>query len=115
MMNSGSRPWAERPQHPFDVLLTAIGEQTRRDYRRDLRELLMRYRKRHKRPPEGDAEEVIGALVDEFEGSAPAADMTEVERFLFEIGCDREAVTRFREEALKAVLSGKRTAKRKNR
>ena len=114
-MNSGSRPWAEKPQHPFDILLTAIGEQTRRDYQRDLRELLIRYRKKHKHPPEGNAEEVIDALLDEFESSIPAADMMEAERFLFEIGCGREAVMLFRKKALKAVLSGTRTAKRKNR
>lgn len=115
MMSSGSRPWAEKTQHPFDILLTAIGEQTRRDYQKDLRELLMRYRKKHKHPPEGNAEEVIDTLVDEFESSAPAADMMEAERFLFEIGCGREAVMLFRDKALKAVLSGTRTAKRKNR
>ena len=115
MMNSGSRPWAEKTKHPFDILLTAIGEQTRRDYQRDLRELLMRYRKKYKRPPEGDAEEIIDALVNEFESSIPAVDMMEAERFLFEIGCDRDAVMLFREKALEAVLSGTRTAKRKNR
>ena len=54
-------------------------------------------------------------MLDEFEGSVPAVDMLDAERFLFEIGCDREAVMLFREKALKAVLSGKRTAKRKNR
>lgn len=115
MMNSGSRPWAEKPQHPFDVLLTAIGEQTRRDYQRDLRELLMRYKKKHKHLPDGNAEEVIDALLDEFESSVPAADMMDAERFLFEIGCSREAVILFRDKALKAVLSGARTEKRKNR
>mgnify|MGYP006928566679 CR=1 FL=1 len=115
MMNSGSRPWAEKTRHPFDILLAAIGEQTRRDYQKDLRELLMRYRKKHGCTPDGDAEEVIGTLIDEFWDSVPAADMVDAERFLFEIGCSRDAVMLFRKKALKAVSSGKRTAKRKNR
>lgn len=115
MMNSGSRPWAEKTKTPFDTLITAVGEQTRRDYQKDLRGLLTRYRKRHKRPPEGDAEEIIDTLIDEFKDSAPAEDMMEIEKFLCEIGLTKDAVMRLRAIALEMVLSGKRTAKRKNR
>lgn len=105
MMKPGIRPWAEKTATPFETLMAAVGEQTRRDYLSDLRVLLGKYRKERRCLPEGSAVKVIDSLIGEFKDSAPAKDMSEIEELLRVIGCTKKTVMRLREIALDTVLS----------